>query len=144
MNEVPRGANVLELRYVERGRSLRGLRKHMKAGVLRLRRTLRKHALHDVSISGPRWEAHYFHGGALLEKYLPLALSERLTGQERRVLEPVFAQLNGSVDWPWAMCDLRRDLVTLRVGNVKDCLECRKLDAVERARTRMKKKSPRA
>ena len=39
------------------------------------------------------------------------------------------------------MCDYRGDLVTLRVGAVGDCLECRGVGSVERSRTRAKRSS---
>jgi hypothetical protein len=139
MLKQPEQGKSLRLSYVERGGNLRKLRKGMKMGVTQLHKALRKEQLEDVTIDGPHWRDHYFQDDLVLERYMPPTPAEDLTERERATLKPVYAQLNGSIDWPWAMCAYREDLVTLRVGAVTDCLECRsKLKPVKRFRTRAK------
>jgi hypothetical protein len=138
MDSMPKRGKSLRLRYVERGRNLRKLRKRIKAGVVQLRKDMRTGGFDDVIVEGPDWRGDYFQGGFVLERYMPPTPAEDLTERERATLEPVYAQLNTSVDWPWAICAYREDLVTLRVGHVEDCLKCRKLEPVKRSRTRAK------
>src|SRR5438132_11919242 len=99
-SERPKEAEVLQLKYVERGGDLRKLRKRMKAGVARLHKALRKKRVGDVTIDGPDCRGDYFQGDFVLEKHMPLRPAEDFNERERTTLQPRYVQLNESVDLP--------------------------------------------